>query len=51
LLACTRLAREGGRLVLKLQPGTGVFAGESVTRRLERLGEALGVEAVTELGG
>ena len=47
LLACTRLAREGGRLVLKLEPGTGVFAGESVTRRLERLGEALGVEAVT----
>jgi exopolyphosphatase/guanosine-5'-triphosphate,3'-diphosphate pyrophosphatase len=48
LLACTRLARENGQLILKLQPGTGVFAGESVTRRLERLGEALGVEAVTE---
>jgi exopolyphosphatase/guanosine-5'-triphosphate,3'-diphosphate pyrophosphatase len=48
LLACTALARENGRLVLKLQPGTGVFAGESVTRRLERLGEALGLEAVTE---
>jgi exopolyphosphatase/guanosine-5'-triphosphate,3'-diphosphate pyrophosphatase len=47
LLACTALARENGQLVLKLQAGTGVFAGESVTRRLERLGEALGLEAVT----
>jgi exopolyphosphatase/guanosine-5'-triphosphate,3'-diphosphate pyrophosphatase len=48
LLECTALAREGGRLVLKLQAGTGVFSGESVTRRLERLGEALGLEAVTQ---
>jgi exopolyphosphatase/guanosine-5'-triphosphate,3'-diphosphate pyrophosphatase len=48
LLACTALARVDGRLVLKLQAGAGVFAGESVTRRLERLGEALGLEAVTE---
>jgi exopolyphosphatase/guanosine-5'-triphosphate,3'-diphosphate pyrophosphatase len=50
LLACTALARENGQLVLKLQAGTGVFAGESVTRRLERLGEALGLEAVTQAG-
>jgi exopolyphosphatase/guanosine-5'-triphosphate,3'-diphosphate pyrophosphatase len=47
LLVCTALARENGQLVLKLQAGTGVFAGESVTRRLERLGEAVGLEAVT----
>jgi exopolyphosphatase/guanosine-5'-triphosphate,3'-diphosphate pyrophosphatase len=48
LLACTALARSNGQLILRLQAGTGVFAGESVTRRLERLGEALGLEAVTE---
>jgi exopolyphosphatase/guanosine-5'-triphosphate,3'-diphosphate pyrophosphatase len=48
LLECTALACVDGRLVLRLQAGTGVFAGESVTRRLERLGEALGLEAVTE---
>jgi exopolyphosphatase/guanosine-5'-triphosphate,3'-diphosphate pyrophosphatase len=48
LLACTSLAREGEKLVLKLQAGAGVFAGESVTRRLERLGQAMGLEAVTE---
>jgi exopolyphosphatase/guanosine-5'-triphosphate,3'-diphosphate pyrophosphatase len=48
LLACTGLARENGQLVLKLEEGSGVFAGESVTRRLERLGEAVGLEAVCE---
>ena len=36
------------RLVLRLARGTGVFAGESVTRRLERLAQAMGVEAATE---
>jgi exopolyphosphatase/guanosine-5'-triphosphate,3'-diphosphate pyrophosphatase len=48
LLAGTRLSREPGRLVLRLHEGAGVFAGESVTRRLERLGQAMGMEAATE---
>ncbi len=46
LLASTRLTA-GQTLTLKLAPGSGVFAGESVTRRLERLGQAMGLEAVT----
>ncbi len=37
----------GSQLVLRLVAGTGVFAGESVTRRLERLGAAVGMEAAT----
>jgi len=49
LLACTSLSREGSRLVLRLAEGQGVFAGESITRRLERLAQAMGVEGVTEL--
>ncbi len=48
LLAHTALSREPGRLVLRLAEGVGVFAGESVTRRLDRLAQALGVEAATE---
>ncbi len=48
LLAATALLREPGRLVLRLTRGMGVSAGESVTRRLERLAQALGIEAVTE---
>jgi exopolyphosphatase/guanosine-5'-triphosphate,3'-diphosphate pyrophosphatase len=46
LLAGTRLL-VNGTLVLQLVKGTGVFAGEAVTRRLERLGQAIGMEAVT----
>jgi exopolyphosphatase/guanosine-5'-triphosphate,3'-diphosphate pyrophosphatase len=46
LLAGTTL-EVGSQLVLRLVAGTGVFAGESVTRRLERLGAAVGMEAVT----
>ena len=49
LLAGTSLVREAGRLVLRLAQGSGVFAGESVTRRLERLAQALGLEAATEV--
>ncbi len=49
LLAGTSLRREPGRLTLRLTPGTGVFAGESVTRRLERLGQALGLDVATEM--
>lgn len=48
LLGGTSLRRDNNRLVLRLTPGSGVFAGETVTRRLERLGQALGLEAVTE---
>lgn len=49
LLAGTALERTPDRLVLYLREGSGVFAGESVTRRLERLAEALGLEAVTRV--
>ena len=51
LLAGTRLARQGSRLVLRLAEGTGVFAGESVLRRVEQLGAVLGLEAVVEVAG
>jgi exopolyphosphatase/guanosine-5'-triphosphate,3'-diphosphate pyrophosphatase len=36
-------------LTLRLAEGSGVFAGESVTRRLDRLAEVLGLAATTEL--
>jgi exopolyphosphatase/guanosine-5'-triphosphate,3'-diphosphate pyrophosphatase len=48
LLAGTRLQIEGSRLVLRLRENSGVFAGESVIRRLERLAQALGLEAAAE---
>ena len=48
LLAGTALRLSGGRLVLRLQEDSGVFAGESVMRRLDRLAQALGLEAATE---
>lgn len=48
LLAGTRLM-PGPRLVLELAEGSGVFAGESITRRLDRLALALGLEATTTL--
>lgn len=50
LLGGTEL-RVGRSLALRLTRGIGVFAGESVTRRLDRLGQALGVVAVTEVAG
>ena len=46
LLAGTRLEVRHV-LTLHLAEGTGVFAGESVTRRLERLGVAMGLETIT----
>jgi len=49
LLAGTALERRGGRLVLRLLEGSGVFAGESVLRRLETLAAALGVESSVQL--
>ncbi|MFZ4409855.1 MAG: Ppx/GppA family phosphatase [Paracraurococcus sp.] len=49
LLAGTSLGREGGRLVLRLAEGTGVFAGESVLRRVEALAATMGLEAMVEV--
>jgi len=51
LLAGTSVAQAGGRLRLRLAEGTGVFAGESVLRRVEALGAAMGLEAVVEVAG
>jgi exopolyphosphatase/guanosine-5'-triphosphate,3'-diphosphate pyrophosphatase len=48
LLAGTALSLRGGQLVLRLQEDSGVFAGESVMRRLDRLAQAVGLEAATE---
>ena len=51
LLAGTALERRGSRLALRLSEGTGVFAGESVVRRLDALAAALGLEPVVEVAG
>jgi exopolyphosphatase/guanosine-5'-triphosphate,3'-diphosphate pyrophosphatase len=48
LLAGTQLLANH-TLTLRLAEGSGVFAGESVTRRLDRLAQALGLDATTEL--
>ncbi len=48
LLAGTGLRLSGSRLVLRLEEDSGVFAGESVVRRLDRLAQAVGLEAATE---
>jgi exopolyphosphatase/guanosine-5'-triphosphate,3'-diphosphate pyrophosphatase len=48
LLAGTTLMRETDRLTLRLTSGTGVFAGEAVARRLDRLAQVAGLEARTE---
>ena len=49
LLAGTALSLRGSQLVLRLEEDTGVFAGESVIRRLDRLAQQLGLEATTEI--
>ena len=49
LLAGTGLTLGNGRLVLGLAAANGVFAGEAVLRRLDRLAQMLGLEAETEL--
>jgi len=49
LLAGTTLERRGSRLALRLSEGTGVFAGESVMRRVEALAAALGLDPVVEV--
>lgn len=51
LLAGTALERRGGRLALRLVEGSGVFAGESVLRRVEALAAVLGLEAAVEIAG
>ena len=48
LLAGTALLLSGSRLILRLEENSGVFAGESVMRRLDRLAQAVGLEAATE---
>ena len=48
LLAGTKLV-VGRTLTLRLREGSGVFEGESITRRLERLAEVLRLRAETEL--
>lgn len=50
LLAGTDLRLRGGQVVLRLHEDSGVFAGESVIRRLDRLAQALNLEATTEAG-
>jgi exopolyphosphatase/guanosine-5'-triphosphate,3'-diphosphate pyrophosphatase len=49
LLTLTTLRREGERLVLRLSQGGGVFAGDSVWRRVERLAKLVGAEPSTEI--
>ncbi len=48
LLSGTALILRGSQLVLRLEEDTGVFAGESVIRRLDRLAQQLSLEAATE---
>jgi exopolyphosphatase/guanosine-5'-triphosphate,3'-diphosphate pyrophosphatase len=48
LLAGTMLTIAPGRLILGLAEANGVFAGEAVLRRLDRLAQMLGLEAETE---
>lgn len=48
LLAGTGLRVQGARLILSLREDSGVFAGEAVVRRLDRLAQTVGLEASTE---
>ncbi len=48
MLGATELERRGGALVLRLRRRGGVFAGESVVRRVETLALAMGLEPVVE---
>ncbi|WP_237182604.1 Ppx/GppA family phosphatase [Roseomonas marmotae] len=49
LLARTSLRVSGGTLTLRLA-GSGVFAGDSVQRRVEALAAAYGLEGIVEVG-
>lgn len=51
LLAATALGVSLTHLTLRLAPGAGVFAGEGVMRRLERLAQACGLAAGVESAG
>jgi exopolyphosphatase/guanosine-5'-triphosphate,3'-diphosphate pyrophosphatase len=51
LLAGTALRRVGAELRLRLVEGSGVFAGESVQRRLDTVATALGLTATVEVAG
>jgi exopolyphosphatase/guanosine-5'-triphosphate,3'-diphosphate pyrophosphatase len=51
LLRGTALKIAGGELRLRLVEGTGVFAGESVQRRLDALAAATGLRATVEVAG
>jgi len=46
LLADAKLQRSPSHLTLSLTSGSGVFAGEAVQRRLDRLAESLGLQAI-----
>jgi exopolyphosphatase/guanosine-5'-triphosphate,3'-diphosphate pyrophosphatase len=48
LLAATELRPSGNRLVLRLREASGVFGGDSVMRRLDRLAQAVGLEGAIE---
>jgi exopolyphosphatase/guanosine-5'-triphosphate,3'-diphosphate pyrophosphatase len=49
LLGGTALVREPDRLRLRLRQGSGVFAGDAVTRRVERLAQSMGLEAAIDI--
>ena len=49
LLAGTVLVPRGSQLVLRLREDSGVFAGESVLRRLDRLAQLMSLEMITEI--
>jgi len=49
LLRGTALRRRGGEVQLRLVEGTGVFAGESVQRRLDALAASLGLSATVDV--
>jgi exopolyphosphatase / guanosine-5'-triphosphate,3'-diphosphate pyrophosphatase len=51
LLEAASIAVQGSRLVLRLRESDGVFAGESVLRRLDRLAQAMGLEPAAESAG
>jgi exopolyphosphatase/guanosine-5'-triphosphate,3'-diphosphate pyrophosphatase len=49
LLAGTSLSLINQRLILRLETNGGVFAGEAIMRRLDRVAQALGLEGETEI--
>ncbi len=49
LLAATALSVQDNRLVLRLDESCGVFAGESVLRRLDGLAQEVGLESATAI--